>query len=188
MKDKKISEQIAEIPKAGIKIMPDSGRVLIGNFELSSQQEKFCVNMVTAGRTFNDPVFSYLEAYRDEDLDVDSIIKNSPEYTQYSSNAYRVLSNENVKKRLGMLLSVCGFDENIIDCELMQLIQSSDPKVKLEAIREFNKLKGRIVDTKKVDLTVKDKGLTPEQRRLAAEEILSEDTEEKPEEVENITT
>lgn len=103
------------------------------------QQEKFCQYYVSQG-FFGNGVETYLEVY-----DIDRSKANW--YKTACSAASRLLSNVKVCERINQLLDEAGLNDGFIDKQLLFLITQHDDKgAKLNAIREYNKLKQRIVD------------------------------------------
>ena len=112
---------------------------------LNPQQERFCELYATEVEFFGNGVETYLEVY-----DID---KNKPHwYKTACSAASRMLSNVKVCERINGLLEEGGLNDLFVDKQLRFLItQHSDFSNKLGAIKEYNKLKQRIVE--KTDIT-----------------------------------
>lgn len=79
--------------------------------------------------------------------------------TQYNTakiNASKLLTNANILTRINELLSADGLNDEFVDKQLLHVItQNAEFSSKVAAIREYNKLKQRIVD--KIDHTTKGK-------------------------------
>lgn len=107
---------------------------------LTPKQEKFCFFYATDREFFGNGVQSYIEAYEPE--------TSKPNWYKVAcAAASRLLSNVKVFTRINELLEETGFNEVSVDKQLSFLIhQQSDFQAKLGAIKEFNKLKQRIID------------------------------------------
>jgi hypothetical protein len=137
--------------------------------KLNPKQEEFCQFYTSEDKEmFGNGVNSYLEVYE--------IDRSKPNwYKTACQAASRLLSNVKVFTRIGELLEERGFNDVNIDKQLLFLInQFADNTNKLGAIREYNKLKQRIIDKK--DITSGGKSLVD----LIDE--LDEDTDKKTEE------
>jgi len=116
--------------------------------KLTLKQEAFCQLYVMADKEFfGNGVESYMEAYGDE------VDKSKPNwYKSAQASASRLLSNVKVCNRINELLTSGGLNDEFVDKQLLYMItQHADGNLKLGAVREYNKLKQRIVD--KQDLT-----------------------------------
>jgi hypothetical protein len=112
---------------------------------LNLQQEKFCQLYVTDREFFGNGVETYLEVY-----DIDKTKPNW--YKTACAAASRLLSNVKVCERISELLEENGLNDVHVDKQLLFLInQYSDFSSKIAAIREYNKLKQRIIE--KTDIT-----------------------------------
>lgn len=114
---------------------------------LNPQQERFCQLYATEREFFGNGVQSYLEAYDD------SIDRSKPNwYKTACVAASQLLSNVKVFDRINGLLEETGFNDIAVDKQLSFLMhQQADFTNKMAAIREYNKLKQRIVDRAPVD-------------------------------------
>lgn len=132
---------------------------------LTPKQEKFCRAYTQNDLTFGSSVLSFAYAYgydldtASHELQIDPITqKEKPKSSDYdrmyntcSVSASRLLRNAKIQKRIQELL-LETFNENVVDAELMKVVrQSNRLDAKVQAIKEFNALKGRIV--KKQDVT-----------------------------------
>jgi len=113
--------------------------------DLMLRQEKFCQLYATDVEFFGNGVETYLEVY-----DID---RNKPNwYKTACSAASRLLSNVKVIDRISEILEEQGLNDAFVDKQLKFLLtQYADFGAKLGAIREYNKLKQRIVD--RTDIT-----------------------------------
>lgn len=136
--------------------------------DLNLKQEEFSRLYATDKEFFGNGVESYIEAY-----DPDTSKPNW--YKSACSSASRLLRNVKVIERINGLLEETGFTETAIDKQLSFLItQHADFSTKLGAIREYNKLKGRISDRTEVNITLPQPILSGESRKV----IEQEDTDE----------
>lgn len=107
---------------------------------LKPKQEAFCQHF-TAGdeETFGNGTRAYLLAYG---LDPE----NKTDYDTAKQCAYRLLTNVHILKRVNQLMNVV-FSDEMADLELAWVAkQKTDLPSKVAAIREWNKVKGRITN------------------------------------------
>lgn len=110
--------------------------------DLNEQQKEFC-RLYVSEAFFGNGVQSYLEVYN-----VDRSKKGW--YNVACAAASRLLSNVKVCQHINSLLEEAGLSDQFIDKQMLFLIsQHADFSAKLGAIREYNKLKGRV--TQKID-------------------------------------
>lgn len=106
--------------------------------ELTIQQMEFC-NLYVTSEFFGNGVQAYIEAY---DIDV----SKKGAYDGARSSVSALLTKPNILKRINELLDNEGLNDSFIDKQLLFLItQNADFSSKVSAIREYNKLKQRIV-------------------------------------------
>lgn len=119
--------------------------------KLNERQELFCQYYATDREFFGNGVQTYIEVY-----EPDRHKKNW--YKQACSSASEILSNPKVFNRINQLLEDGGLNDVNVDKQLQFLInQQSDFTNKIAAIREYNKLKSRIIE--RMDHTTKGKEL-----------------------------
>lgn len=108
--------------------------------ELNKRQELFCKLYATDREFFGNGVQTYIEVYEPD--------KSKPNwYKSACSSASEILSNPKVSRRINELLELQGLNHNYVDKQLEFLItQHADLKTKLGGIREYNQLKGRIIN------------------------------------------
>ena len=108
---------------------------------LNSQQEKFCQTYISSDKEFfGNWVQSYIEAYN-----TDTTEKNW--YKSATQSASRLLTNVKVINRINELLEEWWLNDQNIDKQLSFLItQFDDKNTKLSAIKEYNRLKARIIE------------------------------------------
>lgn len=107
--------------------------------ELTSEQKRFC-ELYVSNEFFANGVRSYSEAYNID-------LKDSESYNVCKSAASRLLTSVNLLAYINHLLELSGLNDSFVDKQLAFLItQNGDFGTKLAAIREYNKLKSRIVN------------------------------------------
>ena len=107
---------------------------------LTLKQEKFCRLYATEREYFGNGTQAYLEAYG-----VDLNKKGA--YATARAAAAQNLTKHNILDHINKLLELNGLNTAHVDKQLGFLItQHADFTAKLGAIREYNKLKGRIVE------------------------------------------
>lgn len=104
------------------------------------KQERFCRLYSTDREFFANGVQTYIEVYEPN--------TSKPNwYKTVCAAASRLLSNVKVCYRINKLLEMNGLNDAFVDKQLTFLVtQHSDLGNKLGAIREYNKLKQRIID------------------------------------------
>lgn len=113
--------------------------------DVNARQELFCRLYSTDKEFFGNGVECYTEAY-----DVDQRKPNW--YMVAAAGASRLLKNVKIIARINEILNETGFNDVAIDKQLSFLVhQHADFNAKLGAIKEYNKLKQRIVE--RADLT-----------------------------------
>ena len=120
------------------------------NIKINQKQELFCQYYATDKEFFGNGVEAYAEAY---DLDI-SVPKH---YNTAKTNAWRLLTNADILKRIDQLLELGPLNNTFVDRQLAKIIaQDADFSSKVAAIREYNKLKQRITDKieEKATLTI----------------------------------
>ncbi len=119
--------------------------------KLNPRQERFCKLYATEKEFFGNGVESYLEVYEPN--------KTKPNwYKSACVSASQLLSNPKVCERINDLLEEGGLNDQFVDKQLHFLItQHAEFGSKIAAIREYNKLKQRIIE--KVDHTTNGKDL-----------------------------
>ena len=121
--------------------------------KLNERQEKFSQLYATDTEFFGNGVQAYLEVY-----DIDTSKPNW--YKTACAASSQLLRNIKVCKRINEILEEQGLNDEFIDKQLLFLItQHADFGNKLGAIKEYNKLKQRIVD--KTDITTNGKDIQP---------------------------
>lgn len=131
--------------------------------ELNAKRELFCRYYTQNDELFGNATLSYAEAfdYRLDELSQDDEIRDQKgkiiepstydkAYRVCSVMGHRLLRNTSVQERLTKLLNELLKDE-VVDSELAKVIkQDVKPEAKVSAIREYNKLRGRIIDKSQV--------------------------------------
>ena len=117
--------------------------------QLNEKQELFCQLYSKNRETFGNGTMAYATAYGIDPENKDSI-------ASARSSASTLLTNPNILERVNELLGDITDEE--VDQELAFVIrQNYELPSKVAAIREWNKVKGRIID--KIDHTTKGKAL-----------------------------
>lgn len=125
----------------------------------NARRELFCQYYAKGEGTFGNATLSYSAAYEIELGDVTKLDKHgnvvverdyTGSYNTCSVNGTRLLRIAHVQQRVTALLNELLKDE-IVDAELAKVIkQDGDLQPKVQAIREYNKLRGRIIDKTKI--------------------------------------
>lgn len=118
---------------------------------LSLRQEMFCQNFCSPSEFFGNGTQSYLDAYCTKPY-------RQKDYNTAGSNSHSLLKNTRILSRIDELLQSGGLNNSAVDKQLSFLIaQKAELGTSLGAIKEYNKLKGRITDKLKVeaDLSLK---------------------------------
>ncbi len=106
---------------------------------LTQQQEKFCQTYCSPDEFFGNGTQSYMEAYNKK------MTKHNLSIAK--SGAYENLKKPHILRRIDELLSKGGLNDQAVDKQLDFLIkQKAEMGVSLGAIKEYNKLRGRITD------------------------------------------
>ncbi len=119
-----------------------------GNKLKNLKQEMFCVLYATDRDYFGNGTRSYAEAFN---IDL-SIPKDN---IRCRVGAFDLLTKPNILDRIKNLLELEGLNDVSVDKELNFLIkQDGELNTKLGAIKEYNKLKQRIVDKSEINQTL----------------------------------
>lgn len=116
--------------------------VLEYKHELNPKQERFCYLYVHDKECFGNATRSYAAAYNIDITEDDNVVR---------ATASTLLTKQNIKDRVRELLDAL-INDTVVDMELASVIrQNKELSSKVAAIREYNKLKARIVD--RTDIT-----------------------------------
>lgn len=127
--------------------------------KLTPRQERFCILYASDSEFFGNGVQSYIEAYG-----VDTSKKNW--YATARVGASENLTKPNILERINEIFEAHGLNDTFVDKQLEKLIiQDADFKVKLGAIQEYNKMKGRIIDKKEISGGFQLRSLRPKPKR-----------------------
>lgn len=108
--------------------------------KLNPKQEMFCRLYATDEESFGNATSCYLKAYG---LDRQKV----EDYKNAMSSASDLLRNPKILKRIDDLLEDYGLNDSFVDKQLFFVIrQNYELSAKIAAIREYNKLKQRIID------------------------------------------
>lgn len=136
-KQKKVTKKLAK------QIIKD---IIDERTKLNVKQEKFCQLYATDAEFFGNGVESYVEAYNPDTS------KPNWRKTAYSS-ASQLLRNIKVITRVNEILEETGFSDEFVDKQLSFLIaQHASFDTKLGAIKEYNKLRQRIIERHEVNV------------------------------------
>lgn len=134
---------------------------------LKARREAFCRYYAQGENTFGNATLSYAVAfdYKLDELSHEAVygepdekghrekIEDSPydkAYKVCSVMGHRLLRNASIQERITVLLNELLKDE-IVDAELVKVIkQGHDLTPKVQAIREYNKLRGRIIEKSQI--------------------------------------
>lgn len=108
--------------------------------DITLMNDRFCHYYTSCEEFFGDGTNSYLMAYN---LDPN----NPKDVANARSSASRLLVDPRILNRIDIYLTEDGFNNGFIDKQLLLVAkQNADFSSKMAAIREYNKLKQRIVD------------------------------------------
>lgn len=136
---------------------------------MNPNQRLFCELFASDREFFGNGVQSYIEAYGID-------IKKPGAYNSAKANANKLLTKDYILKYINELFEARGLNDTFVDKQLEKLItQDAEFSVKIKAISEYNKLKGRITDKK--DITTNGESINP-YSQLTTEELrkLANDT------------
>jgi hypothetical protein len=120
--------------------------------KLNPKQELFCQLYATEREFFGNGVQSYIEAY---DVTVGHGESKST-YDTCRAVASEMLTNPNILARIDELLELGPLSTQSADKTLaFWMTQRAFPDASMSAVKEFNKLKGRIIEKSKVTYTQK---------------------------------
>lgn len=122
------------------------------NLGLNEKQLLFC-KLYVSKEFFGNGTLSYCEAYGKDPNDL-------KDYNSARHSASILLGNVNISKHINNLLEETGLNDQFADKRLLFLMSQNDDKsTALGAIREYNKVKGRVTDKLEVkgefDITLK---------------------------------
>lgn len=107
---------------------------------LNPQQELFCQYYAGSREFYANGVASYIEAYN-----INTSIPGA--YNSAKSNAYKLLTKDYILDRINEILGDLIMNDEFVDKQLGFLMtQNAELSVKLNALKEYNKLKQRITD------------------------------------------
>ena len=108
------------------------------DMKLNPRQRRFCELYARSPECFGNGVQAYREAFT---------LKGMPvSYDAAKVNASKLLAKVSVTKYINDLLDADGLNNQFVDKQLVLLIsQNVDLQLKLSAIREYNRMKGRFV-------------------------------------------
>lgn len=124
----------------------ESTMSVLEEYDITLQMEMFCQYYTSPTEFFGNGVQSYAAAYNID-------LAQPGAYNSCKALASSMLTRENICKRIDTLLDAGGLNDQFVDKQLLFLItQSAEFAPKLGAIKEYNKMKQRVVD--KVEHTI----------------------------------
>jgi hypothetical protein len=124
---------------------------------INEKQKLFCKLYTSAGEFFGSGVHSYIKAY---DIDV----SKQGAYESAGTCASRLLKNVYILAYINKLLENEGLNDVFVDKQLLFLItQNADFSNKLGALKEYNKLKQRIIDRQETTAKIIQINVTQDQ-------------------------
>ena len=112
---------------------------------LTPRQKRFCELYATSEEFFGNGVKAYIAAFSTKTKPV--------KYESAKVNASKLLAEVSVQECINRLLEEKGLNDQFIDKQLLFLVtQHADLHLKLAAIKEYNKMKGRWVKNPDNDL------------------------------------
>lgn len=114
---------------------------------LSAQEEEFCEIFGSDREFFGNGVQSYIEAF-----DIEVVLNPNHKYPQQKTYesckvaAHKLLTRNNLLIRINQVFESRGLNDTFVDKQLEKVItQDAEFSSKVQAIREYNKLKKRTV-------------------------------------------
>lgn len=109
------------------------------DFNLNERQSKFCELYATSEEFFANGTQSYIEAYKPKQV--------GKWYQTARAGAHENLTKPHILEYINYLLELRGLNDPFVDKQLELLItQNADFGSKMNAIKEYNKLKQRITE------------------------------------------
>lgn len=106
---------------------------------LTEKQKRFC-DLYVSEEFFGNGVRSYAEAYGYD-------LEDAKQYNICKASAYENLTKPYIAEYINAKLDEAGLNDTFVDKQLLFTItQHADLSAKMQAIREYNKIKGRIID------------------------------------------
>jgi len=132
--------------------------------KLNPKQELFCKLYATDRDCFGNGVQAYLKVY--------STKKKPISYKAARVSAFDLLTKPNICDRIREQIDIYISDE-VVDKELgMVILQYADIPSKVAAVREYNKVKSRVINKFEIldpNAEQTDDNLTDEERRIVGE-------------------
>ena len=117
--------------------------------KLNPKQERFCQLYAGDREFFGNGTQSYIEAYKPK--------KKGNWYQTARACAYELLTKPHILDRINEIFEARGLNDAFVDKQLEKLItQDADFKSKVQAIKEYNALKGRIIKKFKDETPLRD--------------------------------
>ena len=118
----------------------------LGEYNLTPKEKAFC-DLYLSPDYMGNGVLAYAEAYEIDTEDV-------KQYNVAKTRAYKMLTKVDILSYMQTKLDSTGYNDAFIDKELLFVMtQRADFGSKVAAIKEYNKLKGRVEDKLKLEIT-----------------------------------
>lgn len=148
-----------------IAIQTDAVEGEVLSTKLNPKQERFCELYSSHEEFFANGTMAYIEAY-----DVNTSKPNA--YKVAQASASRLLSKVMILDRINELLELRGLNDVYVDKQLEFLItQNAELGTKLAAIREYNKLKSRIVEKSELNVVMPTPILGGETKKIQSDGV-----------------
>lgn len=144
--------------------------------KLKPKQEEFCRMYATHTEFFGNGVQSYIEVYNPD-------TSKQNWYDTARSVASEMLTNPNILSRINELLDLTLNDAHVDKQLALVITQNADYRSKVQAIDQYNKVRGRIIS--KLDLTSKGKqvGVVTPETEAVFDRIFNKKAKDVPEQV-----
>lgn len=133
--------------------------------KMKPEWERFCQFFASDYETFGNATKSYAKAYNIN-------LAEKGKYGTCRTNGARLLTNADILDRINQILAELVLNDTTVDMQLAFLItQMGDYSAKIQAIKEYNKLKQRITDkvevkTDLIEKILEDSGLRAEVEKI----------------------
>lgn len=120
---------------------------ILKEYDINLKQKAFCDNFVSED-FYGNGVQSYIDAYNPD--------QSKPNwYATAKVQAHNLLTKINLLNYINSMIDASGLNDAHVDKQLVKLItQDADYTNKVAAIKEYNKLKQRIVDKSQINVIV----------------------------------
>lgn len=123
-----------------MKIESRKKNKIVNALFLSEKELEFCRVYTAPGEFFGNGTHAYLEAYKPD-------LTKKNWYANARQSAAQITKRQSICNRINELLDKGGLNNEFVDSQLLFVIQQhEDLAAKVAAIKEFNKLRQRIID------------------------------------------